>query len=211
MSLANRITVGRAVASLALFALMMRLHATEPRLLPLTAAFFLFIAVSASDALDGYFARKYKEVSDFGRIADPAVDKVTVTGTLIFLCAAPWAHPVLQPWMVVLIVAREFIISGLRGFMESRGIDFSADWSGKLKMIVQCVAIPGVFFFKIIELWLRDVSWAVDGAYWLAVTLVWLAIGFTVWSGIEYVFKATRLLRAVSAPRATRVQDGAAR
>jgi CDP-diacylglycerol--glycerol-3-phosphate 3-phosphatidyltransferase len=76
-------------------------------------------------ALDGYYARKLKQISDFGRIADPAVDKITVCGTLVFLAAAPWAREVLDPWMVAVILSREFVINGLRSFLESKGISFA--------------------------------------------------------------------------------------
>ncbi len=199
MNLANQITVGRLILAAGLFCLLAVLDASgENAAVWLIIAMLLFIAVVATDALDGYYARKYQQVSDFGRIADPAVDKIVVCGTLIFLAAAEWARPVLAPWMVVVIVAREFAINGLRGFVESRGICFGADWPGKLKMITQCVAIPGVFFFKIIELLLPAIGWAKDGARWLAIILVWSALVLTVYSGVEYVFKAARVLRAQS-------------
>lgn len=200
MSIANQITLGRLVASLVLFGVMMGIDISSPGASGwLLVAFFLFIAVVATDALDGYYARKYGQVSAFGRVADPAVDKIVVCGTLVFLVAAPWTRPVLAPWMVVLIVSREFVISALRGYVEAQGIDFGADASGKLKMILQCIAIPSVFFFKIIELLWPGVGWAVDGSRWFSVVLVWLALALTVYSGFEYVMKATRLLRARAA------------
>ena len=198
MTLANKITLGRLWASIVLFVLLGLTDGVAPDLGMLVAGFFLFILVVATDALDGYFARKYGEVSDFGRIADPAVDKITVVGTLVFLCAMPWAKPVLAAWMVVLVVAREILVTGLRGYVESKGHDFSADTSGKLKMIVQCCAIPGIFFFKMIELLLPDVDWAVTGALWLTIGLIWLMMALTVWSGFDYGVKAARMLRAAA-------------
>lgn len=198
MSLANRITVGRLVLSIGLFVLLANLHLpSDHALVELSIAMFLFITVCVTDALDGYYARKYNETSDFGRVADPAVDKVTVSGTLIFLAASEWARPVLAPWMVVVIVAREFTINGLRGYVESRGIRFGADWSGKLKMVAQSVAIPAVFFFKIIELGFPQVEWAVKGSLWLGISTVWIALLLTVYSGAEYIVKASRLLKTV--------------
>ena len=121
MSIANQITLGRLVASLVLFGVMMGIDISSPGASGwLLVAFFLFIAVVATDALDGYYARKYGQVSAFGRVADPAVDKIVVCGTLVFLVAAPWTRPVLAPWMVVLIVSREFVISALRGSVRMR-------------------------------------------------------------------------------------------
>jgi len=198
MNLANRITVGRLFLSIGLFVLLTYLEVpSENALAWLSVAMVTFITVCVTDALDGYYARKYNETSDFGRVADPAVDKVTVSGTLIFLAAAEWARPVLAPWMVVVIVAREFTINGLRGYVESRGIRFGSDWSGKMKMILQSIAIPAVFFFKIIEIGLPGIDWAVIGSRYLAIFTVWAALLLTVYSGAEYIVKATRLLKTV--------------
>jgi CDP-diacylglycerol---glycerol-3-phosphate 3-phosphatidyltransferase len=199
VNLANRITVGRLGLSIALFVLLANLEVpSEHALAWLSVALVTFITVCVTDALDGYYARKYNEISDFGRVADPAVDKVSVSGTLIFLAAAEWAQPVLAPWMVVVIVSREFTINGLRGFVESRGIRFGSDWSGKLKMIMQSIAIPAVFFFKIVEIGLPSVDWAVIGSRWLAIVTVWAALVLTVYSGVEYIVKATRLLKSTA-------------
>ena len=195
MSVANKITLGRLVLAIFLFGLLVVLDVHAERGAAwLIVSMVLFIAVVASDALDGYYARKYHQVSDFGRVADPAVDKIVVCGTLILLTAAEWTRPVLAPWMVVLIVTREFVVNGLRGFVESRGIDFSASWPGKLKMIVQSAAISSIFLFKIIELLLPGNELAVDGTRTLTGVLIWAAIVLTVYSGIEYISKAARLL-----------------
>lgn len=198
MNLANRITLGRLLLAIVLFVLMVFLEPDGPNFgWWLLASMLLFIVVVSTDALDGYYARKYGQVSAFGRVADPAVDKIVVCGTLIFLAAEPWARPVLTPWMVVVIVSREFIINALRGYIETLGIDFGADWSGKLKMIVQSCAIPSVYFFKLIEVLVPDYGgWVHDGARYLSVFLVWAALLLTVYSGVEYILKASRLLKA---------------
>lgn len=200
MTVANKITLGRLLFALILFGLMVGIQVPGERAaLWLSVAMLLFIAVVATDALDGYYARKYGETSAFGRVADPAVDKIVVCGTLIFLVGADWARAVLAPWMVVVIVSREFLISALRGYVEARGISFGADTSGKLKMIVQCVAIPSVFFLEIVRLAVPRVPWAVDGARFLSHGLVWLMLLLTVYSGVDYVNKAGRLLRSPAA------------
>lgn len=197
MNVANQITMGRLVASLFLFGVMMALDVpSESAAFWLSVSLVLFLLVVATDALDGYYARKLGQVSAFGRVADPAVDKIVVCGTFVFLVAAPWTRPVIAPWMVVLIISREFLISALRGYVESRGIDFGADATGKLKMVLQCAAIPSVFLFKVVELRWTEVAWAVDGSRWLSISLVWLALLLTVYSGFEYVMKAARLLKS---------------
>jgi len=198
VTLANKITTGRLALAIVLFVLLDLLGRGDP--LPgwplATACFLLFILVTATDALDGYYARKLGQVSDFGRIADPAADKVIVCGSFVFLSAVAWGRDIVPPWIVVAILCREFIVTALRGYMERKGHSFGADPAGKLKMIVQCVAIPAV-------LWFRIVSDAFGGSHpavshffwWLAVVLVWAALLITVWSGFGYVRKSADHLR----------------
>ena len=103
--------------------------------------FWLFIIIALTDYLDGYLARRDGLVSAFGRIADPFVDKVMVLGTMIFLAVMPWSQPWFPAWIVVVVLAREFLVTGIRGYVESRGESFAADGFGKIKMVVQCFAI----------------------------------------------------------------------
>ena len=114
------------------------------------ASLVLFVIAAGTDWLDGYFARKYGQVTTLGRILDPFADKVIVCGTFIFLAAIPDIKDVpwgLQPWMVVVIVGRELLVTALRSFIEERGADFSAKMSGKLKMVLQCVAAGVCLFY----------------------------------------------------------------
>ena len=127
----------------------------------------MFVIAAGTDWLDGYFARKYGQVTTLGRILDPFADKVIVCGTFIFLAAIPairdgrWGFWGLQPWMVVVIVGRELLVTALRSFIEERGSDFSAKMSGKLKMVLQCVA-AGVCLF-----YLHDYDAKTPTAAWL--------------------------------------------
>lgn len=83
-------------------------------------AFSLFVVAAATDWVDGYVARKYQMVTAFGRIMDPFVDKVVVCGTFVFLTAI---HPDLVPaWMVVVILAREFFVNAIRGFIDRKSV-----------------------------------------------------------------------------------------
>lgn len=199
MSLANQITLARLLLAVVLFVLLVWIdpHGANGGAW-LLSAMVLFIIIVATDALDGYYARKYQQVSDFGRVADPAVDKIVVCGTLILLTATDWARELLAPWMVVLIVSREFAISSLRGYIESRGIRFGADWPGKLKMIVQSIAIPTLFFSQVMKAFFADIDWVIEGSRALALVFIWAAIVLTVYSGLDYVRKAVRLLRVPS-------------
>ena len=99
----------------------------------------LFVFAVATDVLDGYIARKYQLITQLGRILDPFVDKFITSGTFLFLLPLPASG--VTPWMVVIVLGREMLVTSLRGFLEQLGADFSASMSGKLKMFLQCVAI----------------------------------------------------------------------
>ncbi len=198
MTLANKITTSRLALAVVLFVLLDLLGRGDP--LPgwplTTVCFVLFIVITATDALDGYYARKLGQVSDFGRIADPAADKVIVCGSFVFLSAVHWGREIVPPWIVVAILCREFIVTALRGYMERKGHEFGADPAGKVKMIVQCVTIPVILGYRIVDDGLSDRWPALPRAvWWSAVVLVWLTLLITVWSGIGYVRKSAIHLR----------------
>jgi CDP-diacylglycerol--glycerol-3-phosphate 3-phosphatidyltransferase len=155
----------------------------------------LFIIAAGTDWLDGYYARRYSQVTTLGRILDPFADKVIVCGTFIFLAAAPamMKEPLgLRTWMVVVIVGRELLVTALRSFIEDRGSDFSAKLSGKLKMVFQCVAASACLFY------LSYVVGGIEAPRWiwvLMVASVWLSVVQTVYSGLVYIHVAVKLLR----------------
>jgi CDP-diacylglycerol--glycerol-3-phosphate 3-phosphatidyltransferase len=149
----------------------------------------LFTVAASTDALDGYLARRYKQITVLGRILDPFVDKVIVCGTFIFLLERQGeSDSGVNAWIVIIIVGREMFVSSLRGILEKQGKDFSATLAGKLKMTLQCMAITASLLSladSLPWLWLpfvRDV-------------LLWLAVGVTVWSGLVYVIRGFSLLR----------------
>lgn len=197
MNLPNKITMGRFALALLLFGYLVATDTCSgpDPWAPLIAAAGFILAV-ATDALDGYYARKLGQQTDFGRIADPVVDKVIVCGAFIFLVSEPWARAFVPVWMAVLIVSREFLVSGLRGFIEARGVAFPARWDGKLKMVLQCMAIPAVFIVRHLDLGtgnsMPTLLQAFEG---LALTLVWATFLMTVISGARYVLAAARVLR----------------
>jgi CDP-diacylglycerol---glycerol-3-phosphate 3-phosphatidyltransferase len=192
LNLPNAITLSRLVLSIALFAMI-----GYPGMWLTAAA--LFVVAAATDFLDGYFARKYGQVTTLGRIMDPFVDKIIVCGAFIFLLEKRVIVDVegvrqtigsgVNAWMVLVVIGREMFVTSLRGFMEQHGIDFSADKTGKAKMALQCVAVTVSLLsmswlfapYRSFEL-LRDVIL-------LAMTL------FTAYSGVAYFARAMRAIR----------------
>ena len=199
MNLPNKITVGRFGLSILLFAMLVVTDTcSDPAWgwgAPALAGSIFILAV-ATDALDGYYARKLGQQSDFGRIADPVVDKVIVCGAFIFLASVPWARAYVDVWMAVVIVGREFLVNALRGYIEARGVAFPARWDGKLKMIFQCIAVPAVFLVHTVDLAFgTSVAWLWDLSVFLAVFFVWATFVLTVTSGVRYVQAAAAVLK----------------
>jgi CDP-diacylglycerol--glycerol-3-phosphate 3-phosphatidyltransferase len=156
------------------------------------AAMIIFVIAAGTDWIDGWWARKYQQVTKLGRIFDPFVDKIIICGTFTFLAAEPGSG--IYPWMAVVVMGREMLVTAIRGYVEQHGGDFSAQWSGKLKMVFQCAAAVA----SLLALWHYQralVQPVLSG--WLSWSLhisVWLAVISTVWSGAEYVVAAARIL-----------------
>jgi CDP-diacylglycerol--glycerol-3-phosphate 3-phosphatidyltransferase len=188
----NRITFLRFLGSLVLFFILSVWGEADPRAIALTldVSFWLFVTIASTDFLDGYLARRGNQITSFGRIADPFVDKVLVIGMMVYLAVLEWSRPWFPAWIVVMVVAREFLVTGIRGYVESQGLAFPADWFGKVKMTVQCIAIGvvlGIYAFDWPEPLRRFLSWAGH-------VLVWTTLLTTVGSGTSYVLKTRRIL-----------------
>jgi CDP-diacylglycerol--glycerol-3-phosphate 3-phosphatidyltransferase len=151
----------------------------------------VFIVAAITDWLDGYLARKQGLTSAFGRNFDPLVDKVLVCGAFIFLLPVKPAG--LEAWMVTLIVAREIVITGLRGFMESLGANFGADWLGKIKMVLQCATLIAIF--AVLALRENDFAGLLALCDPIRVGLIWAMLAATALSGAQYLWRAAIILR----------------
>jgi CDP-diacylglycerol--glycerol-3-phosphate 3-phosphatidyltransferase len=160
----------------------------------------VFLIAAATDAVDGYIARKYGMITVLGRILDPFADKIIICGAFVFLLdkkvdlengLSAWSG--VNAWMVLIVLSREMFVTSLRAFLEQQGRDFSATFSGKLKMITQCAAVTASLLSLSPEIaspsfnLLRDV-------------LLWTAVGVTAWSGWIYMQNGMRILRSGDAP-----------
>ncbi len=160
-------------------------------------SFVLFVLAAGTDWIDGWWARKYNQVSQLGRILDPFCDKILICGTFILLAVEmrdrlPWYSSV-SGWMAVVVVGREMLVTALRGFIEQSGGDFSAKFAGKIKMWFQCIAAGAglVALAKLTEEPTQPLP------QWLSLVLlvsIWLAVASTVQSGIGYVSAAGKSL-----------------
>jgi len=194
-TLPNTITVGRLVLSVVFFAVISGVACT-PGEDPSRAwwAVWIFIVAAVTDVLDGYLARKWKVVSPFGRILDPVVDKILVIGGLVFLVSPPFVGGSgVLPWMVVVVIGRELLVTSVRAVIEADGTPFGADWGGKIKMLVQCVAVPVCFGNAAIE------SRRTSSAFNLfAEIMLWGMIVVTVASALPAMIRAVQFFKGKS-------------
>jgi CDP-diacylglycerol--glycerol-3-phosphate 3-phosphatidyltransferase len=153
------------------------------------ASFVVFLVASSTDWVDGYLARRYGMVTTLGRILDPFADKIIVCGSFIFLTAIPEMQHFLPAWMVVVIVGRELLVTALRSFLEQQGADFSANMSGKLKMVLQCIAIGVALFY--LSYHDQPVPEAIE---FLLLASAWAAVLLTIYSGLIYIRAAVNML-----------------
>jgi len=211
----NALTVARLVFSIAFFAALSLYQFPDTRPVLLDVALFLFMVAAVTDWLDGALARKWEVTSVFGRIMDPVCDKVLVIGAFVFLAGPMFSYdpaaymspspmdiprpnlPAFRmisgvyPWMVVLILGRELLVTAIRGLMEAQGVAFGASWSGKAKMILQSIVVPILIF-------VIGHANPIENA-WVAVVrdvLVGLTLLVTVSSGWPYIAKTISVVSA---------------
>lgn len=146
------------------------------------AAAVIFILAALTDMLDGHIARKYNLVTNFGKLMDPLADKLLVMSAL--LCLVQVGD--VAGWMVIMILGREFIITGMRQVAAAQGIVIAAGTTGKIKTITQMIAIP----LLLLENWpFSMLSFELP----MDMVFLWLALIMTVISGVEYIVKNRQL------------------
>lgn len=166
MNLPNKLTVFRVLA-VPFFILLYSFDYT-------VIATIVFCVASATDALDGYIARKRGLVTNFGKIMDPLADKIIVIAAMVVLVE----DKKIAGWMLIVILAREFIVAGLRTVAAADGLVIAAGLSGKLKTITQMLAIPVLLLN----------NWPF-GKVPVGDVLLWSCVILTIISGAEYIYK----------------------
>ena len=168
MTTASKITLAR-VAMIPVFMVVLLLGFNW-------AALIIFAVASLTDFVDGYIARHYNQVSDFGKFLDPLADKMLVTAAMLIF--VQWNR--MPAWAVMLVLAREFAVTGLRLVAVGKGKVIAAGWSGKVKTASKMVGLCAMMVFP-------DVSW-----------IIWTVIGVivitTIYSGVEYFIQNWKCL-----------------
>lgn len=165
-------------------------------------ASILFILASITDGLDGYFARRRGQVTTMGILLDPLADKLMITAG--YICLIPLAPDIVKPWIAVLVIGREFLITGLRSVASSEGFTIQASDLGKLKTVVQIVSVVAAILAHRWYEWnwggfIVPVHWvAVAAIYWMTFVSILSACDYFVsfWKKIDHA--STRVRRRKS-------------
>ena len=163
MTTANKITIFR-VVMIPVFLVLA--YADQP-----VWAFVVFVLASLSDMLDGYIARHYHQITNFGKFMDPLADKVLVLAAMCFFVERGF----MPGWAVALVLLREFAVSGMRLIAVEQGRVIAAAWSGKIKTAVTMVGLAAMLLFSSYP-WVNTLASA-------------LIVITTIWSGVEYFYK----------------------
>ncbi len=195
---------GARLALAVVFFILLSLYQHEGRGDPLllNSAFLIYLIALVTDFLDGYLARRWKVEGAFGRLVDPFVDKVLVLGSFIFFAGKNFViqehHTAvvktitgIAPWMVVLILARELLVTSLRGVSESSGQNFGADLGGKFKMVMQSATILVILLY--VNYFERSTGDIERDARLVRDCFIWVTILVTLASGISYLRRGANL------------------
>ena len=169
MNLPNKLSVTRAL----LIPVMVVLMYMDDRVCAILAA-AVFGAAAFTDYLDGHIARKRGLVTDFGKFIDPVADKLLNLSAMVMLTRAA----LLPHWVVIVVLARELCVDGLRMVAVGQGKVIAAGWLGKIKTVSQIVLV----------LWLLLTQWPVTGNIISALIAAWVVV-ITLWSGVDYFMK----------------------
>ena len=166
MTLASKITLIR-VAFIPVYMVLMYLSGGQPNLY-MWLSFAVFIIASLTDFVDGQIARKCNQVSDFGKFLDPLADKLLTIAAMTIFCE--WK--MMPAWALMIVLTREFAVTGLRLVAVGKGKVIAAGWSGKVKTASTMIGLCVMMAFPL--------------EYWVSVTVTAVIVVTTVYSGIEY-------------------------
>src|SRR5256885_1219754 len=146
-------------------------------------AAMLFIADSITDGIDGYLARRRGQITTMGILLDPLADKLLIAAAFVTL--VQFSPNLVTAWMAVIIIGREFLVSGLRSIAASEGFTIAASELGKFKMLVQIISVVAVILAHRWHEW-RLFSFYILPVYWIAVLAIWYMVLLSLVSAVDY-------------------------
>ena len=174
MTTASKITLVRILfIPVYMFLMYMSNGTTGPWMI---SAFVMFVVACLTDYLDGYIARKYKQVSDFGKFLDPLADKLLTIAVMAMFCE--WDK--FPAWALMIVLTREFAVTGLRLVAVGKGTVIAAGWSGKIKTFSTMIGLGAMMVYP-------GVTWV----HWIAIGVI---VATTVYSGVEYLVQNWKCL-----------------
>jgi CDP-diacylglycerol---glycerol-3-phosphate 3-phosphatidyltransferase len=182
LNLPNYITLSR-IVMIPLFLWMLSAHFTwRGNGVPEISASVLFVLASITDGVDGYLARKRGQITTMGMLLDPLADKVMVTAAIVAL--VNYNPDVMKVWIAVVIISREFLISGLRSIASSEGFTIQASDLGKLKTVIQIISVVSAILAHQWDHWQFGVL--IVPVRWIAIAAVYFAVVVSSVSAIDY-------------------------
>ena len=147
----------------------------------------LFIAASITDGLDGYLARRRGQITTMGMLLDPLADKLLVTAG--YICLVSFNPAIVPPWIAVLVIGREFLVSGLRSIAANEGFTIDASELGKLKTVIQIVSVVAAILAHGWDAWWVGPGWR-TGSGWFFVPVHVIALTAIYWMTIVSIISA---------------------
>jgi len=142
----------------------------------------LFIAASITDGIDGYLARRRGQITTMGILLDPLADKLLIAAA--FICLVQYNPSLVPAWIAVVIIAREFLVSGLRSIAATEGFTIEASDLGKFKMLVQIVSVVAVILDHHWKEW--PVGPYIFPVHWIAIVAIWFMVFLSLISAFDY-------------------------
>ncbi len=189
MNLPNQLTIARIILTF-----IFMYFISQEGLIPIVVATLIFALASLTDILDGYFAKKHGLVSDFGKLMDPIADKILILAAFLAFVRMR----IVVDWMVVLILTREIVVTGLRVFALTKGKVLAAEPAGKHKTVSQVAAIFVILGFLIVrEILSARQHWSYGIETWWRCgidILMLVTVSLTVLSGLSYLWNNRKLI-----------------
>ena len=204
MNLPNSITMSR-IFSVPLLIWMLSphfpLHGPNGEQEILTSLFF--ILVSISDGVDGYLARRRGQITTIGMLLDPLADKLLITAA--FICLVQYCPDIVKPWIAVLVIGREFLVSGLRSIASAEGFTIEASDLGKLKTVIQIVSVVAVILAHRWDAW--HFGWFIMPVRPVAVTAIYFMAVVSTISAVDYFWAFWRKIDRATTSRRNQDND----